>query len=72
MYKDSLVVKYIFFYLHKMAYMRTRKEKIVYIGKNVAVVPISEIKKCGRFDAKHYISGEHERICKGRKSRRYG
>lgn len=55
-----------------MAYMRTRKEKIVYIGKNVAVVPISEIKKCGRFDAKHYISGEHERICKGRKSRRYG
>lgn len=32
---------------------------------NTAIVPVSEIKTCNRLDAEHYVSGEHERICKG-------
>jgi hypothetical protein len=40
------------------------QRKIVHINKNIAIVPISEIKICGRLDAKHYISKEHEQLCK--------
>lgn len=32
-------------------------------GKNMVIVPFSEIVKCGKLNAKHYISGEHERVC---------
>lgn len=38
-------------------------KKIKHISKNMATVPFSEISKCGRLDAKHYTSGEHEKKC---------
>lgn len=43
--------------------------KRIIANKKITTVPISEIKKCGRFDAKHYISKEHERLCQVKKSK---
>ncbi len=38
-------------------------KKIKHIDKNTAIVPMSEIGKCGILSAKHYTSGEHEKVC---------
>jgi hypothetical protein len=43
------------------AYRAPQHSNIMHIGKNIAIVPFDEMDKRGRMDAKHYISGEHER-----------
>lgn len=40
-----------------------KEHTIAHPSKNIAIVPFSEMSKCGRMDAKHFISGEHERKC---------
>jgi hypothetical protein len=49
--------------------MGEKKERIIHIDKNIAIVPISEMEKCGRLDAKHYVSKEHERLCRIKKTK---
>lgn len=48
--------------------MISMKKKIAHTSKDIVIVPSSEVNKCGRLDAKHYTSKEHERLCKSNKN----
>lgn len=46
-----------------------KEKKIKHIDKNTAIVPFDEMAKCGRLDARHYTSGEHEKTCNKKRMR---